>query len=201
MARPREFDLDTALASAMDVFWANGYEETSLPQLLEGMSLSRGSLYKAFIDKRSLFMAVLKKYDEDVVLPAVSLLNNAEISDGTERIELLFGGVLDIVKGGDYRGCLLCTAAAGTAPNDDEISVEVHRMLEQMRSGFDVAIQQSSVFANSDRDVKVDMVNLLLTQYVGFRILARSRASITMLEGVFTSVKRILQRSPHVDVN
>ena len=54
MARPREFDTDVALSGAMDVFWEHGYEGASLPDLLIGMHLTRGSLYKAFNGEKTL---------------------------------------------------------------------------------------------------------------------------------------------------
>lgn len=195
MARPREFELDTALADAMDVFWTHGYEETSLTQLLDGMSLSRGSLYKAFSDKRSLFFAVLNKYEKEAVSPAVELLTDVDISDGAKRVEILFDKILDVVKQGDRRGCLLCTAAAGSAPNDTEIADEVQRLLEQMRKGFETAVEQSAEFSNQNAKTKSKIANLLLTQYVGLRVLARSKAQIDMLEQAVESIKHILARS------
>ncbi|WP_246642224.1 TetR family transcriptional regulator [Rhizobium laguerreae] len=36
----------------MDVFWRRGFHDASLPDLLDGMEISRGSFYKAFVDKR-----------------------------------------------------------------------------------------------------------------------------------------------------
>ena len=47
MARPREFEIDDALQDAMAVFWRKGYDGASLPDLLDGMGIARGSLYKA----------------------------------------------------------------------------------------------------------------------------------------------------------
>ena len=64
MARPRVFDTDVALSGAMDVFWEHGYEGASRPYLLIGMHLTRGSLYKAFNDKKSLFLTVLNRYED-----------------------------------------------------------------------------------------------------------------------------------------
>ena len=57
--RPREFDLDDALRDASEVFRAHGYHGTSVQDLTEGTGLARGSLYKAFRDKRTLFLAAL----------------------------------------------------------------------------------------------------------------------------------------------
>ena len=64
MARPRVFDTDVALSGAMDVFWEHGYEGASRPYLLIGMHLTCGSLYKAFNDKKSLFLTVLNRYED-----------------------------------------------------------------------------------------------------------------------------------------
>ena len=64
MARPRVFDTDVALSGAMDVFWEHGYEGASRPYLLIGMHLTLGSLYKAFNDKKSLFLTVLNRYED-----------------------------------------------------------------------------------------------------------------------------------------
>ena len=64
MARPREFEPAEAVEKAMQVFWQHGYEDASLPDLLNGMGLTRGSLYKAFGDKRQLFLRALERYLE-----------------------------------------------------------------------------------------------------------------------------------------
>ena len=59
MGRPREFDVDKALDRAMGVFWQKGYEGASLQDLLHAMEIARGSLYKAFEDKHSIYLAPL----------------------------------------------------------------------------------------------------------------------------------------------
>ena len=55
MARPREFDEGEALDAAMDCFWRDGYEATSVRDLAARMGITGASLYNAFGDKRSLF--------------------------------------------------------------------------------------------------------------------------------------------------
>src|ERR1700756_5551963 len=64
MARPREFDETTALDAAMDCFWKDGYEATSVRDLAARMGITGASLYNAFGDKRSLFREVLHRYAE-----------------------------------------------------------------------------------------------------------------------------------------
>src|SRR5687768_812172 len=60
--RPREFDIDEALGKALEAFWEHGYEATSLSDLMASMDLQKGSIYKAFGDKRSLFLQALLRY-------------------------------------------------------------------------------------------------------------------------------------------
>ena len=59
MARPREFDESAALDAAVDCFWREGYEATSVRDLAARMGITGTSLYNAFGDKRSLFRQAL----------------------------------------------------------------------------------------------------------------------------------------------
>jgi AcrR family transcriptional regulator len=61
--RPRNFDRDTALEQAMEVFWAKGYESTSISDLTTAMNMKPPSLYAAFGDKEALFEEVIKRYN------------------------------------------------------------------------------------------------------------------------------------------
>ena len=48
MGRPREFDADEALQTALELFWRKGYEGTSITDLTDGMGITKPSLYGAF---------------------------------------------------------------------------------------------------------------------------------------------------------
>ena len=72
MARKRSFDQDAVLRAARDVFWARGYEATSLDRLQAAMGLSRSSLYEAFGSKRELFGRVLVGYLAEVIDPRLA---------------------------------------------------------------------------------------------------------------------------------
>jgi AcrR family transcriptional regulator len=64
MGRPREFDVDEALQTAMQLFWRKGYEGTSLHDLTEGMGITKPSLYSYFGNKEELFYKALARYEE-----------------------------------------------------------------------------------------------------------------------------------------
>lgn len=192
MARPREFNEKKALDGAMDVFWTHGYAGASLPELLKGMGITRGSLYKAYKDKKSLFLNILRRYDKAAIEKASSLLNDQEIEDGLVRIEQLFTSVLEAVENNDHRGCLLCSAAAGPAHNDKEISEAVHILLDKIKSGFEAALKQSSEHAKLSEERLSQLSDLLLTQYVGLRILSRSQVPKETLKRSISSLMILL---------
>lgn len=192
MARPREFDPDQALTGAMNVFWEHGYDAASLPFLLDGMGLTRGSFYKAYTDKKSLFLMVLERYEAEAVTPVVALLTS-DGEDGLDRIDKAFKAVTRVVADGDQRGCLLCSAAAGPAAVDAEISECVHLQLRRMQDAFDVALSQSAQYGASDPHLRQQMAGMLLTQYVGLRILVRSNGSLTTIRNAVSALLDVLR--------
>ena len=60
--RPRSFDRDTALATAVEQFWRTGYDETSIAMLTRAMGVTPPSLYAAFGDKDQLFDQASAEY-------------------------------------------------------------------------------------------------------------------------------------------
>lgn len=188
MARPRSFDTDAAIEKAMQVFWTHGYEGASLPDLLDGMGLTRGSLYKAFTDKKTLFLKVLDHYEAKAVQAGVALLTDPSIPNGADRIRAMFVSAYQAVTDGDQRGCLLCTAAAGPSNYDTDIAAAVERGLTELRDGMAVALAASPAHAKLDADGRGSLADMLIAQYVGLRTMARARVANETLQNAVRSV-------------
>ncbi|MEL7272988.1 MAG: TetR/AcrR family transcriptional regulator [Pseudomonadota bacterium] len=178
MARPREFELDDAVTKAMNVFWQHGYRGTSLPHLLEGMGITRGSLYKAFGSKKDLFLRALDRYEQDYVDPGVDLLMGAD-GDGGKRIVAVFDTALRGVDCGETRGCLLCNTIAEA--DDGDITAQVQRMEERLTTAFRKALQEEPIASDLDADSLDEEAANLTQNYVGLRILARGENDATAL--------------------
>ena len=67
MARPAQFERDDVLEKAMQVFWEQGYNATSMASLVDATSLKPGSIYAAFDSKEGLFLAALDHYAQQSV--------------------------------------------------------------------------------------------------------------------------------------
>jgi len=69
--RPRVFDRNAALETAMKLFWVKGYEATSVTDLTTALGIGPTSLYAAFGSKEQLYAEALKLYStsyENLVL-------------------------------------------------------------------------------------------------------------------------------------
>src|SRR5580704_18822961 len=120
MARSKEFDEERALAAAVDVFWRQGYENTSLEALMREMGIARQSLYDTFGDKRALYLKAMAFYRRRTNSALRELLVSApSAKEGFTRILL---GLVAESREQHARGCLLLSANMERAVDDQEIA-------------------------------------------------------------------------------
>jgi AcrR family transcriptional regulator len=134
--RPREFDTEQALETAMLLFWRNGYEGTSLSSLAQAMGVNMPSLYAAFGNKQALFQKALDRY---LQRPASYLPQALKEPDARAAIEKLFRGAINMVVSPRHPdGCLLVQGALASGPGAEEIQA----LLGRRRAGAEAAIRR-----------------------------------------------------------
>ena len=135
MARPREFDADDVLDSAMQLFWNRGYEGTSINDLVEHTGLSRASLYNAFGGKRDLFLAAIKRYRFSKHQRLIDFLGRPGPARATikEALEQVASDVLDC-------GCFITNTAVEFSQNDPEVVRRVNASWKALEDAFEVAV-------------------------------------------------------------
>ena len=119
--RPREFDVARVLDGAVRIFRERGYNATSVADLTRATGLAAGSIYKAFKDKRGLFLAAFDRYVEDRDAMRHLILRDA--GNGREKLSGLLGLYAASASGMEGKqGCMvlgsaieLSTMDAGTA--------------------------------------------------------------------------------------
>ena len=139
MARSKEFDEERALAAAMDVFWRQGYANTSLEDLMREMSIARQSLYDTFGDKRTLYLKAMELYrDRTNSSLRQSLASAPTVKGGFTKVVL---GLVAETREQHARGCLLLSANMERAVDDGEVA----RFLEDNQA------EVESIFADALR--------------------------------------------------
>lgn len=188
MARPREFDPEIAMDRAMALFWDVGYEEASLAELLSAMEITKGSFYKAFQDKQSIYLAALDRYNDNVVSGTVSYLTDQREGSGHQRILGLFGRIAEAVRrDGDRLGCFLCNAMIDKAGGD-----EAEARLQAMTRRLEGAFQRALLDDGWDDTRAQATARGILSAYFGLRVLGRAGLSADMAADCIGQVKRLL---------
>ena len=155
MARPREFDADTALDRAMDVFWSKGYEATSLDDLCEVTGLSRSSFYATFGSKRNLLLRSVDRYVEQRTPKIAAVLAQPlPIRDAFAALARQF--IDQIVSGPGRRGCFLGNCAAELPRSDRAALARVRQGLESTEATFREALARAQARGELPSDADVD---------------------------------------------
>lgn len=176
VGRPREFELDDAVRKAMGVFWDRGYHDASLPELLEGMELSRGSFYKAFVDKRGVYLRALDVYIDDAIRKTGEILHSN--SSPKAAIREAFSRQAEESSGKEgLRGCFVVLSAVEMLPADDEVSARIARLFRRLQDLYAAAIIRAQALGEIDHGMdERTLARFLVCQIQGMRVLGKTGA-------------------------
>lgn len=198
MARPREFDMDEATERAMALFWSGGYEDVSLADLLEGMQLSRGSLYKAYGEKHAVWLAALDLYDHRVVQPTAAALSDVAAGSGLVRLARFLDAPAAAVRiGDDRRGCFLCNAAVDRAASDGDTRERVLSMFLNIEHGIRLALADAAADHGWTPAVVDKKAKTTLAVYIGLRVLVRAGTALETIDTITAAHLETLSEIPH----
>jgi TetR/AcrR family transcriptional repressor of nem operon len=152
VGRPREFDEEQVLDAAMKAFWANGYESTSLADLVSVTGLHKGSLYQAFGDKHALFIQTLKRYLLNIRHHKNQVLDGADTPLG--GIRAVLHGFIDMSEGDTScpRGCMAVKTLSEMAPHDSE----VRRIMDEHKNTMHASIKRRLIDAQAGGELNKD---------------------------------------------
>jgi TetR/AcrR family transcriptional regulator, transcriptional repressor for nem operon len=185
--RPREFDMDEALDRAIRVFSERGYHATSIGDLTGAMQLAAGSVYKAFKDKKAVFLAAFDRYKQVRNGLREALLR--EGATGRERVAIALAFYADASHGELGRqGCMVVGCAAELATFDEDVANRVNGSMRQTEALMARLIAEGQ--ADGSISPAVDgqaTARLMLCVMQGMRVLGktgRSEAEMTALVGI-----------------
>nr|WP_201749134.1 TetR/AcrR family transcriptional regulator [Micromonospora acroterricola] len=123
MGRPREFDVERVLESALHVFWTKGYEGATMADLSAATNLKAGSIYAAFGSKSGLFKQVVDHYSTTIFGYGTAAL---EADTAREVVRRWLLGAADATTGPDTPpGCLLVHGALATGDTAAEAKADL----------------------------------------------------------------------------
>jgi TetR/AcrR family transcriptional repressor of nem operon len=166
IGRSLGYDPDKVLNAAMHLFWQQGYEATSLQDLLKTMGLSKSSFYQAYGSKKELFLRCMSCYCEMFSERLKKLL--VEAPSGRAFIEsVLLASAGEASNPEMKRGCLLMNSATEFAQKDAAIAGRINSGLGGLKSIFAAAVSRGQGEGGISQDVDPDVLADYLVTCVG----------------------------------
>lgn len=181
--RPREFCLDAALAAALGVFWAKGYEGASMAELTAAMGITKPSLYAAFGNKEQLFRKALDLYETEKLAYTREALRQPTARGVAEHF---MRGAIDAQTGTcDPKGCLGVIGATACGAEAESIKAEVLIRRQSSSAALLDRFRQAQRDGDlSDRVEPEALAQYLFTILQGMAVQAGAGASREELERV-----------------
>lgn len=183
--RPRSFDADAALDSALKVFWRNGFQGASLSELTDAMGLSKPSLYATFGDKEALYLKALDRYATNWTSRHAAILDSE--TDGRRAVAEFLRSVAGMLADPSLPGgCFVVNGAADCGGPSTPAAVDT-ALRKTVQSG-EVMLRQRLLRAQREGqlpdDARIDDLATLFSALLsGLGVLAKSGAKRAKLYG------------------
>ncbi|WP_310993049.1 TetR/AcrR family transcriptional regulator [Aequorivita marina] len=158
MARKKGYNEEAVVEKAMNVFWQNGYEATSMQMLEKEMGINKFSIYSSFGSKHGLFLESIKCYNAKSKIIFEKLEKS---SNGVEGIKQFFYDSINVRKEiGNGKGCLVTNTYNEFSESDDQlIKDQMKKFMENIKKIF---IKKLSADTGKDKETVLKQANFLL---------------------------------------
>jgi len=192
MARSKEFEENVVLDKAMKLFWEQGYEKSSMTELVEHMGIHRRSLYDTFGDKHTLFLKTMDRFREKVNAAITAEVKRSKTP--TEALHFIFDFM---IYGEDDApsGCLMVNSAVELALRDPDVDLkltESFKLSEQLFKDIIIWGQQNGDFnSNCNAD---ELSEHLHAVCVGLRVMTRTSTPKEKLKRIASNSIKMLDK-------
>lgn len=162
MPRNIEFDVEQSVDRATHIFWDQGYENTSLDDLLKSMQISPGSFYNKFQSKKRLYRICLDHYNEKFTSRRTTLLLD-ENRPVQQAVRAFFRLVIqEIARSKGPKGCLMTNSLCAEVLSEDDLSKYVlggmRELTAKIRARLTEAVRTEELPAEFDAATTADLL-------------------------------------------
>lgn len=151
MGRSKDFNEQEVLQKAMCLFWEKGYNGTSMQDLVDGLGISRSSLYDTFGDKHQLYLKALESYQQNYSAHLCGFVQSNLPAQAAIK-QLLEMMVNELLADEQRKGCFVVNAGVELAGQDQQVTRLVTATEKHLEAAFNEIIvkgQQNGEIAKS----------------------------------------------------
>ena len=174
MARPVEFEYNDVLNNAMEQFWREGFEASSVQKLLDVTGINRGTLYNSFGDKDTFFKACLDHYNKMIAKDLDASLNNADLAPWAAVEKYFDLTVLSVTNKQRSMGCLLVNSFCESINYNKDIQKIVRASFAVIRKALVKRLKDAEKGGKLKKGVSADFAaEVLMNTLYGLRVNSR----------------------------
>lgn len=192
MARTKDFDENEVLIKAVNLFWYKGYNGTSIQDLVDGLGISRSSLYDTYGDKHTLFMKALESYQASASGAMCNIISN-NVSAKVAIRRLLELTTLELVGDNQHKGCFMTNAAVEVAPHNAEVNNMICQNDQLIENAFYQAIKkgQESGEITNKKDARA-LARFIFNAVQGIRVSAKLTSDKAVFDDIVELTMSVL---------
>jgi TetR/AcrR family transcriptional repressor of nem operon len=185
MVRPRQFNEQQVIDKALHIFRKQGYQGSSLHDLMRAMAISKSSFYDTFGSKHALFLTTLSRFHETgAIYNFIGV--NADMPVKTS-VSNVFKVLIDSIIAGDG-GCLYGNCAVEFADADAEISNHIRNGINRLELMFSELIKQGQISSQIAKTVnRQSAARQLTATFYGLQVMAHAGLSREFLDEIAES--------------
>lgn len=193
MARKREFDEDEALKQAMQLFWVQGYEKTSMEELVNCMGVHRKSIYDTFGNKHELFIKALEYYKTTIGQQLLQQVENEKTALG--KIKALFDYAW-INNEEQAKGCLIVNTGVELSPHDKAIAQIVQSNFFETEKVIYQLLQQGQIMGEFSSTLDLGATTQFIhNSLIGIRVQLKTTDEKEKLQSIIDMTLSILKNA------
>ncbi|AEI40484.1 TetR/AcrR family transcriptional regulator [Paenibacillus mucilaginosus] len=192
MARSKEFEENAVLDKAMRLFWEQGYEKTSMSDLVEHMGIHRRSIYDTFTDKRTLFLKAMDRFENRTDAKLAAGVKQSQTA--REALQFIFDFMSKGEEGAPL-GCMFVNSAVELACRDEEVDAKAVVAFEKVEQLLVEVVswgQRNGEF--SDQYEAQELAEYLHNALTGLRVMARTSVPKEKLQRISVLTMEILEK-------
>lgn len=176
----------------MEVFTRQGYAATSMQDLEKATGLGRGSIYNAFGDKHSLFLATLERYIRAQHAELGDVLRNAPNAMEGIRLAIRTGAVHVCTEEG-RSGCFVARTVMERGDEDPEAAAVVQRAIAEIAGLFEDALERAQKEGDfpKERDPAIT-ARLLVCAMKGLSLMAKTSEDSKLIRTIGEELLHVL---------
>jgi len=191
LGRHRQFDKSEVLEKATQVFIEKGFEATSIQDLIDAMGINRASLYDTFVDKETLFLEVLDRYDNLMYEEFATLIDANPIK--LEALQEWFYRVVEQGSNRRHPGCLMVNSTIERALRDEDCKARAVRNFRRSEEVYFNALTKAAANGEIEpgRDLRA-LARFLCGTIRGLRVCAKATSDYQTLKDIADTALGVL---------